>query len=76
VLNYRDEHMYKAAPKNKATPEFGSANLSGEFQHKVKAGESLDVISKKYGVSINDLKRWNGLTSHIIRIGQHPILFG
>lgn len=70
VLNYRDEHMYKAPPKNKATPEFGSANLSGEFKHKVKAGENLDVISKKYGVTINDLKRWNGLSSHIIRIGQ------
>jgi len=75
VLNYRDEHMQRGKPKSNPTPDFGTSHLSGEFKHKVKAGESLDVISKKYGVSINDLKRWNSLRSHIIQVGQHLYVY-
>ncbi|HTP79950.1 MAG TPA: LysM peptidoglycan-binding domain-containing protein [Bacteroidota bacterium] len=39
-------------------------------QHVVKSGESLAVIAKKYGVSIADLKSWNGLRKNRIAVGQ------
>lgn len=38
--------------------------------HKVKSGESLSSISKKYGVSIEELKRANGMKSDNLRAGQ------
>lgn len=38
--------------------------------HKVKKGESLGLISRKYGVSIAQLKQWNGLRSDRIQLGQ------
>lgn len=39
--------------------------------HKVTAGESLYVISQKYGVSVNNLKKWNNLNSNTISVGQN-----
>lgn len=36
----------------------------------VVAGDSLWGISKKYNVTIDNLKKWNGLTSDILKIGQ------
>jgi membrane-bound lytic murein transglycosylase D len=38
--------------------------------HKVRSGESLYVISKKYGVTINEIKSYNGLKSNNLQIGQ------
>lgn len=38
--------------------------------HRVKKGETLGGIAKKYHVSVEQLKQWNGLRSSMIRIGQ------
>jgi membrane-bound lytic murein transglycosylase D len=38
--------------------------------HTVRNGESLGVIARRYGVSVSQLKRWNGLRSDRIRAGQ------
>jgi len=38
--------------------------------HRVRRGESLWSIAKKYGVSIRALKRWNQLSNSRIQIGQ------
>jgi membrane-bound lytic murein transglycosylase D len=38
--------------------------------HTVTAGETLYMISKKYSVSLEDLRNWNGLTDNNIRLGQ------
>lgn len=37
--------------------------------HTVKSGESLGLISNKYGVGVADLKRWNRLRSNTINKG-------
>ena len=42
--------------------------------HTVRSGESLGVIARRYGVSVNDLKRWNGLRSDMIRAGQKLVV--
>ena len=38
--------------------------------HKIKNGESLSSISKKYGVSIADLKKANGMKNDNLRAGK------
>ena len=39
--------------------------------HEVQAGDTLYGISRKYGVSVNDLMRWNNLSSRsILQPGQ------
>lgn len=38
--------------------------------HTVKRGESLGIIAKKYGVSVNELKKWNNLRTNSIAAGK------
>lgn len=38
--------------------------------HKVRRGETLDKISNKYGVSIAEIKEWNGLRRDRIKVGN------
>ena len=47
-----------------------SASKSTVKTHTVKKGETLSSISRKYGCTVNDLKKWNGLKSNTVRVGQ------
>jgi membrane-bound lytic murein transglycosylase D len=38
--------------------------------HTVKKGETLSSISRKYGCSVADLKKWNNLKSNTVIVGQ------
>jgi LysM repeat protein len=42
--------------------------------HEVQPGENLFAISKKYGVSVDQLKEWNNLTGNDLKIGQQLII--
>lgn len=44
------------------------------ISYEVKKGDTLASISKRYNVSVKQIKRWNG-TSHKIRPGQDIVLF-
>jgi murein DD-endopeptidase MepM/ murein hydrolase activator NlpD len=49
---------------------FTSSNIQMVY-HKVRSGETLGVIARKYGTSINELCRLNGLKrTSLLRIGQ------
>jgi membrane-bound lytic murein transglycosylase D len=44
--------------------------------HKVRSGESLSVIAKRYKVSVRELQKWNNISNpHKLRIGQSLTLF-
>ena len=40
------------------------------FYHTVRHGETISVIARRYGVSAEDLKRWNGMTQNVVKVGQ------
>jgi len=45
------------------------------FIHRVRSGESLWVIARRYGISVGDLQRMNGLgPSTLIRPGQRLVI--
>ena len=47
----------------------GSASRSGSY--KVRSGDTLSRIAKVFGVSVNDLVNWNGISRHsTLRVGQ------
>lgn len=50
-------------------------NIRDEQYHRVKSGENLGAIAKRYKVTVNDLKRWNNLRSNNINIGQRLIVY-
>lgn len=39
--------------------------------HKVKRGETLSGIAKKYGVSVSDIKKWNGMRKNSVPRGRN-----
>ncbi len=56
-----------SAGKNVSSP----ITAGGSLQiHKVVKGETLWDIAQFYGISVNDLKQWNGLTKNSIHPGQ------
>ncbi len=49
----------------------GTADIpDSQNTYVVKSGDSLYSISRKYGVSVDDIKRANQLTSNLLSIGQ------
>jgi len=42
--------------------------------HRVQPSEGLYSISKKYGVTVADLREWNNLKNDHLRIGQQLII--
>lgn len=47
-----------------------SALPEGVQLHKVSPGETLFSISKKYGVTVDSLKKWNNLLGNDLSVGQ------
>lgn len=43
--------------------------------YKVRSGDYLGKVARKYGVRVSDLKKWNGLRSNEIRVGQTLKIF-
>lgn len=42
----------------------------GTRYHTIKKGENLGVIARKYGVSVNNLKKWNNIAGTNIQAGK------
>ena len=53
-----------------AASQSSAATTSGASTYTVKSGDTLSAIAAKHGVSVANLKSWNGLTSNNIKVGQ------
>lgn len=51
------------------------AKVSDRTVHKVKKGETLASIAKKYNVSVSSLKQWNNLKKDTLKVGQKLTIF-
>ena len=56
--------------KNAKSSNNTSGNKQATKTHTVKKGETLSSIAKKHGCTVNDLKKWNGLKSNTVKVGQ------
>jgi LysM repeat protein len=56
-------------PKSKS-----SAPTASGRTHKVAPKETMYSISRSYGVSVDDLKKWNNLTDNSLSVGQELIV--
>ncbi len=47
-----------------------AASAAGPVVHRVKRGETLGSIARRYRTSVDDLRRWNGISGAAIKTGQ------
>lgn len=63
----------QASNNSSSNSSSGSTNSSAKT-YTVKAGDNLSRIAAAHGISLNNLKKWNNLTSHIIFPGDRLIV--
>lgn len=75
VYAYRSEALFsnrkQVEIKNETSSKGGSAGSGKLTYHKIRNGESLSTIAKKYRVKVNDIKRWNNLKNNNIVAGKN-----
>lgn len=69
-IPYDSPEHPKNQNKRPTAPVGPSAPPGGLLYHKVSAGDTLSGISRRYRIPLDSIKRTNGLTSDLIRIGQ------
>lgn len=52
------------------SPELALAT-SGFGRYRIRSGDTLSVIASRFGVTVAELKAWNGLRSSRIRAGRY-----
>jgi peptidoglycan endopeptidase LytF len=57
----------KTVVDNKVTT---NENPVAVIEHTIKAKENLNLLAEKYGTTVDEIKRLNGLSSNNLRIGQ------
>ena len=55
--------------REKPLPQF--LKVESRIRYKVKSGDYLGRIARRYGVRVSQIKKWNGLRNNNLRIGQH-----
>jgi membrane-bound lytic murein transglycosylase D len=70
--SFRAKMNTEAIALNKQLEKERKAGIKGggTVTHKVKRGDLLTTIARKYGVSVNDIKKWNNLKGNKIMAGQ------
>lgn len=61
------------AKREKTLPEY--VEMQDRIRYKVRSGDYLGKIAERYGVRVSDVKRWNGLRSNNLKIGQRLTIY-
>lgn len=65
-----EQGLIAASSAKTPAPNTQEISVPDPIVHRVKKGETLGGIAKKYHVSVKQLMQWNGLRNSMIRIGQ------
>ncbi|MFY0712130.1 LysM peptidoglycan-binding domain-containing protein [Seonamhaeicola sp. NFXS20] len=61
------------AKREKPLPQF--FNATDRVRYRVQSGDYLGKIARRYGVRVSQIKRWNGLRSNNLQIGQRLTIY-
>ena len=61
------------AERKESYPKFYTMNE--RISYRVRSGDVLGKIARKFGVSVNSIKRWNRLKTSRIRLGQRLTIY-
>lgn len=65
--SYRGINQNVPQPGNPSNPSTGTGNV---IEYTVRSGDTLWLLANRYGTTVDELKRLNGLTSDMLQIGQ------
>lgn len=65
VLPFTETAVATSKSKNNTT----TAKKKATKYHVIKKGENLSSIARKYGVTVNNLKKWNNIAGSNIKVG-------
>lgn len=72
IYAYKDSVYFSPAALKKI--QQGVSSSATRITHRVKSGETLSHIALKYGVSVKNIQRWNGIGTRI-RVGQKLVIY-
>ncbi len=67
---FKNRKVIAIADTRPATRNSRNSTAGNATYHKIRNGETLSTIARKYGVTVNQLKSWNGLHSTRISAGK------
>jgi membrane-bound lytic murein transglycosylase D len=78
IFTANEEQIYAYATaefnkREKPLPQL--INDDTKITYRVRSGDYLGKIARKYGVRVSQLKQWNGLRSNDLRIGQRLTIY-
>ncbi len=59
--------------REKPMPQLFEVN--NKIRYRIRSGDYLGLIARKFGVRVSQIKRWNGLRNNNIRVGKHLIIY-
>ena len=59
--------------REKPLPQLTTVN--NKTRYKVRSGDYLGLIARKFGVRVSQIKRWNGLRNNNLKIGQRLTIY-
>lgn len=74
-VNVATEPIEVATNDRRKSSTAGSVAYRQKVVHTVKTGEVIGKIAGRYGVSVSQIKSWNGLRSNLIRTGQKLVIY-
>ncbi|WP_460220419.1 LysM peptidoglycan-binding domain-containing protein [Psychroserpens sp. MEBiC05023] len=70
IYAFVEEELNK---REKPLPQFFDSN--SKVRYRVRSGDYLGKIARKYGVRVSQIKQWNGLRSNNLKIGQRLTIY-
>ena len=74
IYRHRADELFKnrrtVTPANYRSTGAAVAGKGKPIYYKIKNGDTLGGIAAKYGVSVRQLRSWNGLSGNNIRAGR------
>lgn len=78
VFVNNEEAIYARVQKELATrenplPQYVKAEE--QIRYRVRSGDYLGKIAERHGVTVSQIKQWNGLRSNMLRVGQRLTIY-
>ncbi len=66
---------YDESLREKPMPKYVAAEKGNHIRYKVKSGDYLGKIAKRFGVKVKQIKQWNNMRSVRLRVGQRLLIY-